>query len=105
MWRRTPAPSVIAVIDDERPRRRRATGAAAAGLLIALLVVAPLVVRLFRWIDLDLPDVPLPDVDAPGWLRWVGPVLGAGKLLFLVGLGLLAVLGEWERRRRKDGWP
>ena len=80
------------------------TAGAVAGLILAGLVVVRLVGH--RLLGLDLPDVglprvELPDVDLPGWLRWVGPVFGVGKLLFLVGLGVLAVLGEWERRRRK----
>jgi hypothetical protein len=94
MCRRRRAPSVPVVTDDEHRQRRRATLGAVAGLILAALVVVRLVVH--RLLGLDLPDV-----DVPGWLRWAGPVLGVGKLLFLVGLGVLAVLGEWERRRRQ----
>jgi hypothetical protein len=100
MCGRWPAPSVVAVIDDEPTQRRGSPGAAVAGLVVALIAVTLLVGRLFGLFDLDPPDI-----DPPRWLRWIGPVFGVGKLLFLVGLGLLAVLGEWERRRRRDGGP
>jgi hypothetical protein len=86
------------VIDDEPTQRRPGTGPAIAGLVVAVLVVALLAGRLLGAFDFDPPHV-----DPPRWLRWIGPVLGVGKLLFLIGLGLLAVLGEWERRRRKGG--
>jgi hypothetical protein len=85
------------MIDDEPAQRRRGAGAAVAGALVALLAVTLLLGRLFGLFDLDPPDI-----DPPRWLRWIGPVFGVGKLVFLVGLGLLAVLGEWERRRHKD---
>jgi hypothetical protein len=93
------APSVDVVIDDEPAQRRPGTAAAVAGALVALLAVTLLVGRLTGF-DLDLPDV-----DPPRWLRWLGPALGIGKLVFLIGLGSLAVIGEWERRRRKGGGP
>ena len=98
------------MIDDERRQRQRATLGAVAGLVLATLVVVRLLLHRVLGVDLpdlDLPAVDVPDIDLPGWLRWAGPVLGVGKLLFLVGLGVLAVLGEWERRRRKgsDGDP
>jgi hypothetical protein len=90
------------VIDDEHRQRQRVTLGGVAGLVLAALVVGRLVGHRLLGLDLpDLPSVDLPDVDLPGWLRWVGPVFGVGKLLFLVGLGVLAVLGEWERRRRR----
>lgn len=104
MCGRRPAPSVPVVIDDERRGRQGTTAGAVVGLVLVTLVVVRLVGH--RVLGLDLPDLGLPDldppdVDLPGWLRWVGPVLGVGKLLFLVGLGVLAVLGERERRRRR----
>ena len=97
---RGPAPSVVPVIDEERRERRRAIGGGAVGLLIAVLLVTRLA---GHRLGLDLPDLDVPHVGLPHWLRWLGPVLGVGKLLFLVGLGALAVLGEWDRRRRRDG--
>lgn len=98
------------MIDDEHRQRQRATLGAVAGLVLVALVVGRLVLHRVLGVDLpdlSLPAVDIPDVDLPGWLRWLGPLLGVGKLLFLVGLGVLAVLGEWERRRRKgsDGDP
>ena len=73
-------------------------------LVLAALVVGRLVFH--RVLDLDLPDLDVPDVDPPGWMRWIGPAIGAGKLLWLAGLGLvvvLAAIGEWSRRRRDGG--
>jgi hypothetical protein len=92
------------MIDDERRQRQGTTAGAVVGLILAILVVARLVWH--RVLGLDLPDLDLPDIDTPdialpGWLRWLGPLLGVAKVLFLAGLGVLAVLGEWERRRRK----
>ena len=81
--------------EDERRRRRRAALGAAGGLLVAAIMLGPL---LFRVVGRNLLDL-----EPPGWLRWVGPTVGLGKLLFLAGLGVLAVLsviGEWDRRRR-----
>jgi hypothetical protein len=90
------------MIDDERRTGRGVTGGVVLGLLLAGLVVLRLA---GSRLGFDLPDVALPELHLPGWLRWIGPVLGIGKLLFLIGLGLLAVLGKWERRRRSGGDP
>ncbi len=101
MWGRAAAPSVIAVIDDEpTPRRQDGGPLAVVGLLVAVVAVALLIGRLFGWLQFDFHPF---DLGLPRWLRWIGPVLGVGKLVFLVGLGVLAVFGEWERRRRQEG--
>jgi hypothetical protein len=102
MCRRSPAGSVPVVIDEKR-RKAGSRAGAVVGLVLALSVVARLVFH--RVLGRDLPDLPRPEVDLPGWLGWIGPVLGAGKLLLLAGLGLVVVLttiGERSRRRR-DG--
>jgi protein-S-isoprenylcysteine O-methyltransferase Ste14 len=100
MWPGSPAPSVVVVI-DKPPQRRQDDGPVAIVLgLVAAVVLAVLIARLVGWVRLDFHPL---DLGPPRWLRWLGPVLGVGKLVFLVGLGVLAALGEWERRRNKDG--
>lgn len=107
MWSAARAPSVP-VVDDDARRQRQATAGTVAGLLLAALVVGRLVLHRVSGLDLPdlgLPGVDVPEVDLPGWLRWLGPLLGVAKLLFLVGLGVLAVLGEREGRRRAGKDP
>jgi hypothetical protein len=99
MWAGSPAPSVVAVT-KQPPQRRQDGGPVAIVLgLLAAVVLAALIARLAGWVRFDFHPL---DLEPPRWLRWLGPVLGVGKLLFLVGLGLLAALGEWERRRHQD---
>ena len=85
----------------EKPPQRRQDGGPWAIVLglVAAVVLAVLIARLLGWLRFDFRPF---DLHPPGWLRWLGPALGVGKLVFLVGLGLLAALGEWGRRRNKD---
>lgn len=89
------------MIEDEPTRWRHDGGPVAilGGLIAATVVallVALLVARLFGWLHLGFRPR---DGGLPHWLRWVGPVLGVGKLVFLVGLGVLACSGSVNCRQ------
>jgi protein-S-isoprenylcysteine O-methyltransferase Ste14 len=103
MWAGSPAPSVVAMTKEPSQRRRQDGGPVTVVVgVLAAVALAVLIARLAGWARFDFHPL---DLDPPGWLRWLGPVLGVGKLVFLVGLGLLAALGAWERRRRRDEGP
>ena len=67
---------------------------------LAAIIGIGFAIRLLPDISLpvDLPDIPLPDVDldAPGWLK---AILGSKAIWLPVILGLVIALREWRRRR------
>jgi hypothetical protein len=99
--RLVPAPGSAAARRAELERRRPgvyATRHVVKGVAqaVAAIVGIGFAIRLLPDISLpvDLPDVPLPDIDPPslalpGWVKVVLPVL----------LGVVIALREWRRRR------
>jgi hypothetical protein len=92
----------VAGMDDE-PRRHWRPPIKTVLVAVAVVAVLLLTRRPGTYIpNVDLPDVSLPDLPLPDLPDWLGPVLKWGKLVVLVTIGALAVLGELERRRRRD---
>ena len=103
--RLTPAPGSTAARRDELERERPGLYAArhvARGVAQALVAIIGIgfAIRLLPDISLpvDLPDIPLPDVDldAPGWLK---AILASKAIWLPVILGVVIALREWRRRR------
>jgi hypothetical protein len=109
--RLTPAPGSTAArrekLERERPglyaARHIAKGVAQA---LAAIIGIGFAIRLLPDISLpvDLPDIPLPDVDldARGWLK---AILGSKAIWLPVILGLVIALREWSRRRSAGTHP
>ena len=103
--RLAPAPGSTAARREQLERERPGVYAArhvakGVGQALAAIVGIGFAIRLLPDISLpvDLPDIPLPDVDldAPGWLQ---AILGSKAIWLPVILGVVIALREWRRRR------